>query len=77
MPVRILSVAEAFDGMTTCRAGRGPVPPEEAVVPPGTLFAGVPGKVLRDLTADESRRVATNALSYIEYARRYRSGELG
>lgn len=50
---------------------------EGAVVPPGVLFAGVPGRVLRDLTAEEARRVAANSRSYVEYARRYRSGELG
>jgi carbonic anhydrase/acetyltransferase-like protein (isoleucine patch superfamily) len=50
---------------------------EGLVVPPGSLFAGVPGKVLRQLTEGEMKRVAANSLSYVEYARRYRSGELG
>jgi carbonic anhydrase/acetyltransferase-like protein (isoleucine patch superfamily) len=47
------------------------------IVPPGVLFAGVPGKVLRDLTPEESSRVAANSRSYVEYTRRYRTGELG
>jgi carbonic anhydrase/acetyltransferase-like protein (isoleucine patch superfamily) len=50
---------------------------EGTIVPPGVLFAGVPGKVLRELTAAEKERVAANSLSYVEYARRYRSGLLG
>ena len=50
---------------------------EGVAVPPRVLFAGVPGKVLRDLTAEESQRVAANSLSYVEYTRRYRAGELG
>ena len=57
------------------------LPTEDAFVPtevpPGVLFAGVPGKVLRDLAPDEAKRVAANALSYVEYARRYLAGELG
>lgn len=50
---------------------------EGAVVPPGVLIAGVPGKVLRALTEEEKARVAANSLSYVEYTRRYLSGELG
>jgi carbonic anhydrase/acetyltransferase-like protein (isoleucine patch superfamily) len=50
---------------------------EGAIVPPGVLFAGVPGKVLRELTAEEAMRVAANSRSYVEYTRRYLSGELG
>ena len=45
--------------------------------PPRVLFAGVPGKVLRELRPDEAARVAANSLSYVEYARRYRAGQLG
>jgi len=50
---------------------------EGAVVPPGVLFAGVPGKVLRELTDEERARVAANSVSYVEYTRRYLKGELG
>jgi len=50
---------------------------EGAVVPPGVLIAGVPGKVLRELTEEERARVAANSASYVEYTKRYRSGELG
>jgi carbonic anhydrase/acetyltransferase-like protein (isoleucine patch superfamily) len=50
---------------------------EGAVVPPGVLVAGVPGKVLRELTEEERARVAANSASYVEYTKRYLSGELG
>ena len=50
---------------------------EGIVVPPGVLFAGVPGKVLRELSPAEAARVAANSLSYVEYARRYRLKQLG
>jgi len=50
---------------------------EGIVVPPGVLFAGVPGKVLRELAPHEAARVAANSASYVEYARRYRLKQLG
>ena len=50
---------------------------EGVVVPPGVLFAGLPGKVLRELTPEESARAAANSLSYVEYTRRYKNGDLG
>jgi len=50
---------------------------EGAIVPAGVLIAGVPGKVLRELTEEERARVAANSLSYVEYTKRYLSGELG
>ena len=55
----------------------GAVVREGTVVPPRVLFAGVPGRVLRELRPEESVRVAANSLSYVEYARRYRAGQLG
>jgi len=50
---------------------------EGTIVPPGVLFAGLPGKVLRDLTEEDRARVAANSASYVEYTKRYLSGELG
>ncbi len=39
---------------------------EGANVPPGSLVAGVPGKVRRELTADEREAVVRNAAHYVE-----------
>jgi carbonic anhydrase/acetyltransferase-like protein (isoleucine patch superfamily) len=43
-------------------------------VPVGTLVAGVPGKVVRELTDDERRLVAAGATNYESYVARYRAG---
>ena len=51
----------------------GAVVREGFVVPAGSLVAGVPGKVLRELTPEERRRVAENAVTYIRLAATYRS----
>jgi carbonic anhydrase/acetyltransferase-like protein (isoleucine patch superfamily) len=44
---------------------------EGQVVPPGVLFAGLPGKVLRDLTPAEMERVGSTPEHYMRYARNY------
>jgi carbonic anhydrase/acetyltransferase-like protein (isoleucine patch superfamily) len=41
-------------------------------VPPGVLFAGLPGKVVRELTPDERLRVSSTTQHYMEYAEQYR-----
>lgn len=45
---------------------------EGQVVPPNTLFAGLPGKVVRELTEKEIERVRTTPSNYIKYAATYR-----
>lgn len=50
----------------------GTVVKEGFVVPEGTLIAGVPGKVVRELTEKERKEVAAVAGRYIEYAAAYR-----
>lgn len=47
----------------------GAVVREGFVVPPGTLAAGVPASVRRDLTAAERQRIAATAEHYVGYAR--------
>lgn len=42
----------------------GAVVPQGAVIPPGSMVAGVPGKVRRDLSADEKEGIRTNAVLY-------------
>jgi carbonic anhydrase/acetyltransferase-like protein (isoleucine patch superfamily) len=57
-----------------CLIGAGSLIPEGKVIPDGSLVLGVPGKVVRALTAEE---IATNtwiAEHYVERATRYRQG---
>jgi carbonic anhydrase/acetyltransferase-like protein (isoleucine patch superfamily) len=50
----------------------GAVVLEGTVVPPRSLVAGVPAKVRRELTDDESDGVRQNAARYVELARAHR-----
>ncbi len=52
--------------------GAGALVPPGMVVPPGTLVLGAPGKVKRDLTAEEIAFFRTSAERYVGYAARYR-----
>ena len=51
----------------------GTVVRENFIVPGGTLVAGVPGKVVRDLTNDELQRISYTTTSYLKYVAKYRS----
>jgi len=53
--------------------GSGAVVPEGASVPPRTLFLGVPGRVVRDLTDADLARVRAGAAHYVERAQLYRA----
>lgn len=50
----------------------GAVVLEGAVIPPGSLVAGVPGKVRRDLTAQERDGIIANATGYVERSAAHR-----
>jgi len=52
--------------------GAGSVVREGWTVPEGTLVAGVPAKVIRDLTTKEIEKVSNNALNYLKYVKEYR-----
>jgi carbonic anhydrase/acetyltransferase-like protein (isoleucine patch superfamily) len=52
----------------------GAVVREGFTVPEGTLVAGVPAKVIRDLTDEERAQVAQGAVNYQSYVERYRAG---
>jgi carbonic anhydrase/acetyltransferase-like protein (isoleucine patch superfamily) len=41
-------------------------------VPEGTLVAGVPGKVMRELTEDERKKLEQSAQNYVNYVAEYR-----
>jgi carbonic anhydrase/acetyltransferase-like protein (isoleucine patch superfamily) len=49
----------------------GAVVLEGTVVPPGSLVAGVPGRVRRELTAEERERLHISAATYVDLARRH------
>lgn len=44
-----------------------------AVVPPGVLFAGVPGRVVRELTDSDRDSFASSAATYVARAARHRA----
>jgi carbonic anhydrase/acetyltransferase-like protein (isoleucine patch superfamily) len=54
----------------------GAVVREGFAVPPGTLAAGVPARVVRALTADEAARLARTAAAYVALQERHRRGEV-
>lgn len=43
------------------------------VVPEGTLVAGVPAKVVRELTEDEKRAIEKSALHYVDLSKEYKN----
>jgi len=60
-----------------CLVGAGALIPERMVIPDGSLVLGVPGRVVRPLTAVEIERVLENARVYLAYARAYAEGLVG
>ncbi|MFF1878318.1 gamma carbonic anhydrase family protein [Leifsonia sp. NPDC058230] len=50
----------------------GTVVLEGAVIPPGSLVAGVPGKVRRELTAEERAGIRANAAGYLTHTTEHR-----
>lgn len=51
----------------------GAVVLEDTVVPPGSLVAGVPGRVRRELSAQEQEKIRSSAATYVDLARRHAS----
>ena len=47
---------------------------ERFVVPPGVLVAGVPARIVRELTDEERSALVRSADHYVEYARSYDKG---
>ncbi len=52
--------------------GAGAVVPEGSTIPPGVLVLGVPGRVVRPLTAEERDRIMGSAGRYVENAATYK-----
>lgn len=49
--------------------GAGSVILENFIVPAGKLAAGIPGKIIRDLSENEMEEIEKNAQRYVEYAK--------
>ncbi|MCE2901662.1 MAG: gamma carbonic anhydrase family protein [Gemmatimonas sp.] len=56
--------------------GAGAVLPENTHVPPGSLVLGVPGKVVRQLDAEQQARILDNAARYVQLAAAHGSGAI-
>lgn len=51
-----------------CIIGAGAVVTQDAVVPDGSMFVGVPAKFKRQLTAEEVKSNAQNAAFYVKFS---------
>lgn len=56
--------------------GAGAVVTEGTEIPARSVVLGVPGKVVRQVTAEQLRSIEANAKSYADLAQRYLSGEI-
>ncbi len=52
--------------------GAGALITENKVIPPGSLVVGVPGRVVRQLSAQEQEQIRQSADNYVRNAARYR-----
>ena len=48
---------------------------EHFIIPEGVLIAGVPGKIIRDLTEEEIKKIKQSADNYLYYVSVYRSSQ--
>ncbi|KQC03915.1 MAG: acetyltransferase [Methanoculleus sp. SDB] len=53
--------------------GAGAVVTEKTVVPPRSVVLGVPGKVVREVSAEQMVGIISNAEGYVKLAERYRN----
>lgn len=67
----VLGGAEIGDG---CIVAAGAVVKENAIIPPRSLVAGVPGKVVREVSAEEAAGLIEHARHYWELAQGHRPG---
>jgi carbonic anhydrase/acetyltransferase-like protein (isoleucine patch superfamily) len=58
-----------------CVIGAGAVVPPGKVVPPRSLVVGLPGRVVRPVSAEEVEKTRTICAHYRDLARRYADGE--
>ncbi len=57
-----------------CLIAAGTLLTEGRRIPPRSVVMGVPGKVVREITADELRRTRESCAGYLEMAQRYAAG---
>ena len=57
-----------------CLIGAGALIPEGKVIPDGSVVMGSPGKIVREVTADDLARIRLAASHYIDHIREYRDG---
>ncbi len=57
-----------------CLIGAGALVPEGREIPPGSLVVGMPGKVIRQLSADEIARNRVSAAHYVANWERFSEG---
>jgi carbonic anhydrase/acetyltransferase-like protein (isoleucine patch superfamily) len=68
--------------LNDCRIGEGSiiaagaVLPEHTVVPPRTLWAGVPGKLRRELSDADRKLILEYAQNYLDYTEIYLLDEM-
>ena len=55
-----------------CLIGANALIPEGKVIPDGSLVMGSPGKVVREMTADQIKGLELSALHYVENFKRYK-----
>ncbi|MBQ1542160.1 gamma carbonic anhydrase family protein [Caulobacter sp. CCUG 60055] len=55
-----------------CLIGANTLITEGKEIPDNSMVMGAPGKVVRELTADQAQRLTASALHYVENWRRYR-----
>ena len=55
-----------------CLIGANALSPEGKVIPDGSLVMGSPGKVVREMTADQIKGLELSALHYVENFKRYK-----
>jgi len=67
--------------LTGCRVatgsiiGAGAVCPEGMEIPPNSLVVGVPGRIVRQTTAEDRARIRLTTDNYLALSRRYLAGE--
>lgn len=64
----ILDGAEIGEGSIVAA---GSVVSQGKKIPPGSMVMGIPGRIVREVTAEENQRIRDNTQAYIELAKSY------